>query len=157
MGIPTTEKVVGLDMGITALVTTSDGEKVCKPKPMKAHRRKLATAQRHLARKQKESKRRLKAKRRVARIHEKISEARKDQLHKLTTRLVRENQSIVVEDLSVKNMLRNHCLAGSISDSGWSMLRNMLKYKCSWYGRSLLVVDRWFPSSKMCSCCGHVI
>lgn len=155
--LPGADKAVGLDMGITALVTISDGEKVTNPRPMKASRRKLSTAQRHLSRKTKGSKRMLKAKRKVARIHEKISEARKDQLHKLTTRLVRENQSIAVEDLSVRNMVRNHCLAGSISDSSWSMLRGMLEYKCKWYGRELRVVDRWFPSSKTCHGCGHVL
>lgn len=155
--LPPSSKSVGLDMGITSLVTTSYGEKVINPKAAKKYRRRLATAQRHLARKQKGSKRRLRAKRKVARIHEKISEIRKDQLHKLTTRLVRENQAIVVEDLSVRNMVRNHNLAGSISDAGWSMLRTMLEYKCNWYGRELNVVDRWFPSSKTCSKCGHVI
>lgn len=155
--LPPTNKSVGLDMGLTALVTLSTGEKVTNPKPLNRYRRKLATAQRHLSRKQKGSKRRLKAKRKVARIHEKISETRKDQMHKLTTRLVRENQAIAVEDLSVRNMVRNHCLAGSISDASWSMLRNMLEYKCNWYGRELLVVDRWFPSSKTCHGCGHVV
>src|SRR5690606_34612770 len=108
--LPKVEKAVGLDMGISALVTTSDGEKITNPRPMRKWRKKLAQAQKHLARKQKGSKRRLRAKRKVARIYEKISETRKDQLHKLTTRLVRENQTIVVEDLSVRNMVRNHCL-----------------------------------------------
>jgi len=154
--LPPVAKSVGLDMGLTALVTTSDGEKVTNPKTARKYRRKMASAQRHLARKQKGSKRWLRAKRKVARIHEKISETRKDQLHKLTTRLVRENQAIVVEDLSVRNMVRNHRLAGSISDASWSMLRSMLEYKCNWYGRELRVVDRWFPSSKTCSACGHV-
>lgn len=155
--LPKVEKTVGLDMGISALVTTSDGEKIANPRPMRKWRKKLAQAQKHLARKQKGSKRRLRAKRKVARIHEKISETRKDQLHKLTTRLVRENQTIVIEDLSVRNMVRNHCLAGSISDAGWSMLRTMLEYKCNWYGRELKAVDRWFPSSKTCHECGHVV
>lgn len=155
--LPKIEKSVGLDMGISALVTTSDGEKITNPRPLRKWRKKLAQAQKHLARKQKGSKRRLRAKRKVARIHEKISETRKDQLHKLTTRLVRENQTIVVEDLSVRNMVRNHCLAGSISDAGWATLRSMLEYKCNYYGRELKVIDRWFPSSKTCHGCGHVI
>lgn len=155
--LPPVAKSVGLDMGLTALVTTSDGEKLTNPKTVKKYRRKLASAQRHLARKQKGSKRWLRAKRKVARIHEKISETRKDQLHKLTTRLVRENQTIVVEDLSVRNMVRCHRLAGSISDASWSMLRGLLEYKCNWYGRELRVVDRWFPSSKTCHGCGHVV
>lgn len=154
--LPPSNKQVGLDMGITALVTTSEGEKVTNPKTARKYRKQLATAQRHLCRKQKDSKRRLRAKRKIARVHEKISNTRKDQLHKLTTRLVRENQTIIVEDLSIRNMLKNHCLAGSISDAGWGMIRRMLEYKCNWYGRELKVIDRWFPSSKTCSGCGHV-
>lgn len=155
--LPPVDKSVGVDMGITALVTLSTGEKVTNPKTARRYRRKLASAQRHLARKQKGSRRKFRAKRKVARIHEKISETRKDQLHKLTTRLVRENQTIVVEDLSVRNMVRCHNLAGSISDASWSMLRSMLEYKCNWYGRELKVIDRWFPSSKTCHGCGHVV
>lgn len=154
--LPPANKSVGLDMGITSLVTTSDGEKMTNPKTSRKYRKQLATTQRHLARKQKGSKRRLRAKRKVARVHDKISETRKDQLHKLTTRLVRENQTIVVEDLSVRYMLKNHCLAGSIVDASWGMLKQQLEYKCNWYGRELKVVDRWFPSSKTCHGCGHV-
>ena len=153
---PPVDKSVGLDMGITALVTTSDGEKLTNPKIMKRHRQKLTTAQRHLARKQKGSKRRLRAKRNLARVYDKISETRKDHMHKLTTRLVRENQVIAVEDLSVRHMMKTHRLAGSIADSGWRTIRTMLEYKCRWYGRELRVVDRWFPSSKTCHGCGHV-
>lgn len=151
------EKHIGLDMGISALVTTSDGEKVTNPKAYRIHKRKLAHAQKHLARKIKGSANRNKAKRKVARIHRKISDIRKDQLHKLTTRLVRENQSIAIEDLAVRNMLRNHCLASSITDASWGMLKQQLEYKCKWYGRELRVVDRWFPSSKTCHECGHVV
>lgn len=150
-------KHVGLDMGITALVTTSDGEKVYGAKATKRHARKLAHEQRELARKQKGSRNQWKARIRVARVHRKISDIRKDQLHKLSTRLVRENQSIAIEDLAVRNMLKNHCLAGSISDAGWQQLKGMLAYKCEWYGRELRVIDRWFPSSKTCSKCGHVV
>jgi putative transposase len=154
--LPILSKQIGLDMGLTALVTTSDGDKVTNPKPMKVHQHKLAVAQRHLARKQKGSKRHLRAKRKVARTHDRISETRKDQLHKLTTRLVRENQTIVVEDLSVRSMLKNHRLAGSIADASWARLKIMLEYKCEWYGRELKVIDRWFPSSKTCHRCGYV-
>ena len=155
--LPVCNKHIGLDFGITSLVTLSTGEKIANPRPYKGHHKKLARAQRHHARKQKGSRNREKSRRKVARIQQKISDSRKDQLHKLSTRLVRENQSISIEDLSVRNMLRNHCLAGSISDASWGMLRQMLEYKCSWYGRELRVVDRWFPSSKTCHECGHVV
>jgi putative transposase len=155
--LPHTNKQVGLDMGVTALVTTSDGEKINNSKPYKKARKKLAHQQRKLARKKLGSNNRFKAKVKLARTHQHISNIRKDQLHKLTTRLVHENQVIAVEDLSVRNMMKNHCLAGSIADSGWWTLRSMLEYKCKWYGRELLVVDRWFPSSKTCSHCGHVV
>lgn len=155
--MPTSSQSVGLDMGISALVTLSTGEKITNPKMMRVYRKRLATAQRHLSRKKAGSKRRERAKIKVARIHEKISNTRKDQLHKLTTRLVRENQTIVVEDLNVRGMLKNHCLAGSISDASWHQLKSMLEYKCGWYGRELRVIDRWYPSSKTCSNCGHVV
>ena len=93
----------------------------------------------------------------VARVHARITDRRRDMLHKLSTRLVRENQTVVIEDLNVAGMLRNHCLARAISGAAWSDLRGMLEYKCDWYGRDLIVVDRWFPSSKTCSDCGHQI
>lgn len=155
--LPAVDKHTGLDMGISALVTTSDGEKITSPKAYRLHKCKLTHAQKHLARKVKGSSNRRKAKTKVARIHQRITDIRRDQLHKLTTRLVRENQSIAIEDLAVRNMLKNHCLAGSIADASWGMLRSQLEYKCKWYGRELRVVDRWFPSSKTCNTCGHTI
>ncbi|MBB5807227.1 IS605 OrfB family transposase [Saccharothrix ecbatanensis] len=93
----------------------------------------------------------------MARVHARIADRRRDLLHKLTTRLVRENQLVVIEDLAVRNMLRNRSLAHAISDASWSDLRSMLEYKCDWYGRDLVVVDRWLPSSKTCSDCGHLM
>ena len=155
--LPPVDSHVGIDLGISALATLSTGEKICNPKAYRKHKRKLAHRQKHLARKKPGSKNRNKAKLKVARLHQKISDIRKDQLHKLTTRLVRENKSIALEDLHVRGMLRNHCLAGSISDASWGELKRMLEYKCEWYGRELRVVDRWFPSSKTCSACGHVV
>ena len=155
--LPPTDKHVGLDMGLTALVTTSDGEKVTNPRTFKTYKRKLANAQRNLSRKTIGSANRNKAKRKVAIIYQKISNIRKDHLHKLTTRLVRENQSIAIEDLAIQNMLKCRPLAGSISDSGWGFIKQQLEYKCRWYGRELRVVDRWFPSSKTCHECGHVV
>ncbi|MEU3456867.1 RNA-guided endonuclease TnpB family protein, partial [Micromonospora sp. NPDC006766] len=130
--------------------------KVVNPRFGQADRRKLARAQRDLARKQKDSANRAKARFRVARIHASIADRRLDHLHLLTTRLVRENQTVVIEDLSVRNMLRNRRLARVISDASWSQFRRMLEYKAGWYGREVIPVDRWYPSSKTCSACGQV-
>jgi putative transposase len=154
--LPPADTAVGVDAGITALVTLSTGEKVPNPRYERANRRRLARAQRALARTQKGSANRSKARTRVARIHAGIADRRRDALHKLSTRLVRENQTVVIEDLTVRNMLANHRLARAISDAAWRSLRVMLEYKCAWYGRRLVVVDRWFPSSKLCSACGRL-
>jgi putative transposase len=108
-----------------------------------------------MARTQRGSANRDKARLRVARVHARIADRRKDFLHKLTTRLVRDNQAVVIEDLSVKNMVRNHHLARAISDAAWRQMRAMLDYKCQWYGRDLVVIGRWYPSSKICSACGR--
>ncbi|MFD0853196.1 RNA-guided endonuclease TnpB family protein, partial [Actinomadura adrarensis] len=116
----------------------------------------LARAQRELSRKAKGSANRRKAKAKVARIHARIADRRRDFLHKLSTRLVRENQTVVIEDLSVRNLLRNHSLARAISDAAWTQLRSMLEYKCAWHGRELVVIDRWFPSSRLCGACGTI-
>ena len=148
---------VGIDVGLTSLVTLSTGEKITNPKYERADRLRLARAQRNLSRKAKDSANRQKARVKVARVHARITDRRHDYLHKLTTRLVRENQAVVIEDLSVANMVRNHSLARTISDAAWGDLRGMLEYKCDWYGRDLIVVDRFYPSSKTCSACGHLV
>jgi putative transposase len=148
------ERSVGVDAGITALATLSTGEKIVNPKHERADRRKLAKAQRALARKAKGSANRGKAKLKVAKVYARIADRRRDHLHKVTTRLVRENQVIAVEDLTVRNMVKNHCLARAVSDAAWRELRCILEYKAQWYGRTLVVADRWFPSSKLCSACG---
>jgi putative transposase len=135
-------------------VTLSTGEKVANLRHERGDRQRLAKAQRELSRKQKGSKNRERARLKLARIHAHIADRRRDYLHKLTTRLVRENQAIVIEDLPVRNLIKNHRLARAISDAAWSELRNMLEYKCAWYGRDLVVVDRFLPSSKLCSTCG---
>jgi putative transposase len=153
---PATGSVIGVDAGITSLVTLSTGEKVANPRHERRDRARLAQAQRTLSRKQKGSANRERARRKVARVHARITDRRRDFLHKLTTRLVRENQAVAIEDLSVRNMTRNHFLARAISDAAWSDLRGMLEYKCDWYGRQLVVIDRWYPSSKTCSACGHM-
>lgn len=152
--LPTADAAVGIDAGLTSLVTLSTGEKVANPRHERRDRRRLAKTQRELSRKEKGSKNREKARLRVARVHARIADRRRDHLHKLTTRLVRENQAIVIEDLAVRNMVRNKRLARAIADASWTELRSMLEYKCAWYGRDLVVIDRWFPSSKMCSACG---
>jgi putative transposase len=154
--LPKVEKAIGLDVGINSLVATSDGEKVSNPKHFKKLRQKLKRLQKALSRKQKGSNNRYKARVEVARVYAQITDARKDFLHKLTTQLVRENQTIVVEDLAIKNMVKNHKLAGSISDASWGELIRQLAYKCEWYGRKLVKIDRWFPSSKRCGSCGHI-
>ena len=155
---PASEDVVGVDVGITSLVTLSTGEKITKPRHERRDRAKLVKAQRSLARKAKGSANRAKARVKVARVHARITDRRKDFLHKLTTRLVRENQVVVIEDLTVRTMVKNRTLARAISDAAWTQLRSMLEYKADWYGRELVVVDRFFPSTRMCSTpgCGHV-
>jgi len=118
-------------------------------------RARLVLAQRRLARTQKGSANRDKARLKVARVHARICDRRRDFLHKLTTQLVRDNQAVVIEDLSVHNMVRNHHLARAISDAAWRQMRTMLAYKCDWYGHDLVVTGRWYPSSTTCSACGH--
>ncbi|MFE5216496.1 MULTISPECIES: RNA-guided endonuclease InsQ/TnpB family protein [unclassified Streptomyces] len=153
---PATTAAVGIDAGITSLVTLSTGEKITNPKHERRDRARLARAQRELSRKAKGSANREKARVKVARIHARIADRRRDFLHKLSTRLVRENQTVVIEDLTVRNLLKNHLLARAISDASWTELRSMLEYKCAWYGRELVVIDRFFPSSKLCGVCGTV-
>ncbi|GAA1651842.1 RNA-guided endonuclease InsQ/TnpB family protein [Catellatospora bangladeshensis] len=145
---------VGIDAGLDSLLTLSTGEKITNPRHERVDRQRLARAQRDLARKQKSSANRDKARIKVARIHARIADRRRDHLHKLSTRLVRENQTIVIEDLAVRNMVKNHRLACAISDAAWRQLRTMLEYKAAWHGRDLIVVDRWFPSTRLCSVCG---
>ena len=151
---PATDVAVGVDAGITSLVTLSSGEKVANPRHEGRDRARLAKAQRDLSRKAPGSANRDKARRKVARKHAQIADRRRDFLHKLSTRLVRENQTVVIEDLAVRNLVKNHSLARATSDAAWAELRRMLEYKCAWYERNLVVVDRWFPSSKLCGNCG---
>ncbi|OIP68768.1 MAG: transposase [Oscillatoriales cyanobacterium CG2_30_40_61] len=155
--LPVTDKAIGIDLGISSLLVTSDGDKVSNPKHLKKSYRQLRQAQKSLSRKQKGSKNREKARIKVARIHAKITDTRKDHLHKLTTQLVRENQTIVVENLAVKNLVKNQKLAQSISDASWDEITRQLAYKCRWYGRNYIEIDRWFPSSKRCSNCGYIV
>ena len=155
--LPESPNEIGVDLGITSLIALSTGEKVANPKGFQAKRRKLRKAQKAVSRKQKGSNNRYKARLKVAKVHQEIGDARQDFLHKLTTRLVRENQTIAVEDLAVKNMVKNRKLALSISDASWGELVRQLEYKCDWYGRTFVKIDRWFPSSKRCVECGHIV
>ncbi|MEV0392418.1 RNA-guided endonuclease InsQ/TnpB family protein [Polymorphospora rubra] len=145
---------VGIDAGLDSLLTLSTGEKIANPRHERADRQRLAKAQRNLARKEKGSANRAKARLKVAHVHARIGDRRRDHLHKLTTRLVRENQTLVIEDLTVRNMVKNRGLARAISDAAWRQFRTMLEYKTDWHNRNLIIVDRWFPSSKLCSACG---
>lgn len=155
--LPATEKAVGIDLGIKSLLVTSDGEAIANPKHLYRSEKKLARAQRRLAKKKKGSQNCDKARRRVARIHAKITDTRRDMQHKISTRLVRENQVICLEDLYVKGMLKNHCLAKAMSDVGWGEFVRQLEYKAKWSGRTLIKIDRFYPSSKTCSACGYVL
>jgi putative transposase len=153
--LPKTGKTVGVDLGIKTLATMSDGTTIENPKCLKKALNKLVRKQRELSRKQKGSKNREKAKTKVAKIHRTVRLARLDVLHQATTKLVRSYDTIVIEDLNVKGMVKNHKLARAISDCGFGMFRVMLENKCKMYGKTLVVADRFFPSSKTCSNCGY--
>lgn len=144
-------KAVGIDLGLIDFVVTSDGSKFRNPKHLKKHAKNLKRKQQKLSRKTKGSKTRLKARRMVAKVHGKIARVREDFLHKLSRKLVNENQVMVVENLAVKNMVKNHNLAKAISDAGWGMFCTMLKYKAEFDGKTYLEIDRFFPSSHLCS------
>ena len=151
------EQTVGADLGLKDFVILSTGETVGNPKFFTQDEKKLAKAQRRHAKKHKGSKNKTKAAKKVARIHARIADRRRDFLHKLSTRLIRENQTICVETLAVKNMVKNHALAKAIHDVGWSEFVSQLEYKAAWYGRNLVKIDKWYPSSKRCFECGHVL
>jgi putative transposase len=155
--LPATGAAVGVDLGIKDFAVTSDGERIPSPRHLERKAANLARYQRRLARCQKGSANRAKAKAKVARAHRKVRAARTDFLHKASTRLVRDHDVIAIEDLAVKNMVRSHSLAKAISDCGWGTFRQMTEYKAARYGRHVIVIDRWYPSSKTCSACGHLL
>src|SRR6266702_1294916 len=154
---PATGAVVGVDLGIKDFAVTSNGDKIPNPRGLARRERNLARYQRRLARCQKGSANRAKARAKVARAHRKIRASRQDFLHRVSARLVRDHDVIVIEDLAVKNMVRNRSLAKAISDCGWGEFRRMVEYKAARAGRHLVVIGRWYPSSKTCSSCGHLL
>ena len=152
--LPESDQRIGVDMGLSHLAITSEGELIENPRHTKKYERQLRVAQRSLSRKVRGSNNRAKQKRTVARLHEKIRNTRKDCHHKVSSRLVSENQAIVVEDLAVSNMVKNRRLSKAISDAGWSQFTTILEYKCNWYGREFVRVPPAY-SSRDCSSCGH--
>ena len=147
---------VGVDVGIKCLATTSDGEIFNNPKALAKAQRSLRTRQKDVSRKQKGSNNRRKAVRKVARLHQRISNIRKDAIHKMTTAITKSASIIVIETLNTAGMMKNHCLARALSDASLSEIHRQLKYKAKWYGVEIVEADRFYPSSKTCSCCGNV-
>ncbi len=155
--LPPAGRAAGVDLGIKDFAVTSDGQRIPNPRHLQRRARNLARYQRRLARCQRGSANRAKARAKVARAHRKVRAARTDFLHKASTRLVRGHDVIVLEDLAVKNMVRNRTLAKAICDCGWGTFRAMIEYKAARYGRRVITAGRWYPSSKTCSACGHLL
>ncbi len=153
--LPNTGAVTGLDMGIKSFAVDAEGKEYPNHKFLAKSEKKLARLQRQLSQKTKGSNRREKARIKVVRLHEHISNQRKDLLHKLSTELLRKNDVVCIENLAPKNMVKNHTLAKAISDAGWGEFRRQLEYKSVWYGKKSVVIDRFYPSSQLCSVCGR--
>lgn len=155
--LPKTGESIGIDFGVARLATLSNGERIANPKHGAKWQRRLAFYQKRLARATKGSKRRMKVKRHVARIHEKIANSRSDTLHKLSTDLINRFDVICVEDLHLRGMVKNHCLARALHDASIGSAIRMIEEKADRYGKDVVKVDRWFPSSKTCFDCGHIV
>ena len=155
--LPSTKREVGIDLGIHDIIVDSNGDKSGNPKFIKQFERQLKKAQQKLAGCKKGSANRKKAKLKVAKIYTKITDTRRDFMHKLTTKLIKTNDLISMENLQVKNMIRNHCLAKAIADVSWGEIERQLTYKSELYGRELVKIDKFYPSSKRCSNCGFVL
>jgi len=154
--LPHTDKQIGIDLGIKDHAICSDGKVFENPRVTKKYAKKLTYEQRQLSKKKKGSGKRLKQKKKVAVVHEKIKNTRTDNIHKLTHTVISENQTIVIEDLNVKGMIKNHCLAKAIADVSWHELTRQLRYKTQWNEREFVKIDRWFPSSKTCHVCNFI-
>jgi putative transposase len=155
--LPKTNASVGIDLGINRLATLSTGERIPNQQHLKTKLKKLAKLQRIVSRRKKGSGRRERARIAVAKLQESIADSRNDYLHKVTTDLVRKFDFIATEDLNVRGMVKNHCLARSLGDASFGSFVRMLEYKCEWYGKELVKIDRFFPSSKRCFDCGHIV
>jgi len=155
--LPKSNNAIGIDLGIKSLLVSSDGNVIDNQKLNRKSEKQLAYEQRQLSKKQKGSHSRDKQRKVVAKINEYIANSRKDYLHKVSRKLIDENQVIIAESLSIKNMMKNHCLAKSIQDASWGELLRQLDYKSKWYGRTFYQIDRFFPSSKTCNGCQFVV
>ncbi len=155
--VNTATTAIGVDLGITTLATCSDKVEFANPRPLKHKLKKLKRLQRAHSRKQKGSKNREKSRKKLAVLHARIANSRKDAIHKFTTHVCKSHAHIGIEDLHVAGMLKNHHLAQAIADSGFGEIRRQLTYKARWYGTQLVVIDRFYPSSKTCSVCGYVL